>query len=323
MPVRVLNHFIRVPAVLDPLPTASRLVLIAGLACLTLLTLGCGGGGKGEKSLTQLYQEALKVPDAVQRARRLVGVAEKQQKAGDLLGASASLSSAREAANSISDPSSKASSLTIVAGGYARVEQNPGEAKQLLKDAAKAIGAIQDADAKVPALADLAISTHQYLKDSDLAAAYLKSAEDAAASISQLRTRLMAQCRIVTAYGKVDRGADAQRLSNELLELARAQADAREKSDFLADVAGAQLQINQGQAADATLAEALKASDEIATPDSHAYALLNIARKLAAAKRKGESKQLLSKAQDQALQVKDTSVRTPLMEEIDAAITAL
>lgn len=302
---------------------SKTLPLIVMIASFALLTPGCGGGTPQGKSFSEQYQDAMKLSDGTQRARRLVAIAEKQHQSGDLLGATSSLAAAKAAAYSVTGAASRASALTVVAGGHARLRQSQGEIKQILNDAAKAIDEIKDADARVPALADLAAFTGEHLKNPDLAAAHLKRAEESAAEISLPRTNVLAQSRIAAAYHKLNRPEEANRVIGTMFELSRGQDDARQRADCLAEVASTLEKMGQAEPSQAAFAEAKKAAEEITPDDSHAYALLNIAKKTSAAKRKDEARQLLSKAQDLALKVQDTSVRNPLMEEIDAAIKAL
>ena len=303
------------------MPKALPLILlIASLACLSA---GCGGGAPKGKSLNEQYQDAMKLSDGTQRARKLVALAEKQHQSGDLLGATSSLAAAKAAAYSVTDAASRASALTVVAGGHARLGQSQSEIKQILSDASKAIDEIKDADARVPALADLAAFTGEHLKNPDLAASHLQRAEESAAAISLPKTNVLAQSRIAVAYHKLNQTEEANRVIGRMFELSRGQSDARQQADCLAEIAITLERMGQAEASQAAFAEARTAADEITADDSHAYALLNIAKRASAAKRTEEARQLLSKAQDLALKVQDTSVRNPLMEEIDAAIKAL
>lgn len=301
-------------------------ILMGGVlvvACAVGLA-GCGGGApKGGKSLTQQFQEATQIPDAGLRAKKLVTVAEKQKSAGDMLGVSSTLSAAKEAASSVPDPVSRANNLNLVAAAYARLEPGSEDVKKLLKDSAKAIAEIKDADAKIPALSDLAAYTGQYLKNPDAAAAHLKNAEAAAAQIALAGPRVASLMRIAQSYHKLENPAEAQRVVAQSLEFAGRQAEPRDRADCLAEIGGALYSMANAEAGKAALADAQTAAEQIQAGDSQAYALLRIAQKASAAKRKDVAQTLLDKAKDLALKVEDGSVRNPLIEDIDTALKAL
>jgi tetratricopeptide (TPR) repeat protein len=253
----------------------------------------------------------------------MVAVADKQKAAGDMIGVSTSLSAAKEAAGSVTDPVSKANNLNLVAAAYARLEPGSEEIKKLLKDSAKAIAEIKDADAKIPALADLASYTGQYLKNADAAAAHLKTAEEAAAEVSLPGPRVANLMRVALAYEKLERPADAERVVTQALEFARSLAEPREQSDCLAEVGGALYSLKKAEEGKSALDEAQAAAAKIATDDSRAYALLHIAQKASDAGHKGEARKLLDEAKDVATKVTDGSVRTQLNEDIDSALNSL
>jgi hypothetical protein len=175
----------------------------------------------------------------------------------------------------------------------------------------------------VPALAELATFTGQYLKNPDAAAAHLKSAEESAAQIMLAKLRVQSLARIAGAYHRLDRGTDADRVVAEATDFSRAQAEPRDQADCLAEVAGALFGMGRSSAGQAALNDAQKAAAGIQAKDSHAYALLGIAQKAKAAKQTAEARRLLDEARDLAQKVEDGSIRNPLVEDIDAALGSL
>jgi hypothetical protein len=290
---------------------------------VALLALGCGGGEKPGKSLTQQFNEAMKVSDAGLRARRLVGVAEKQHKAGDLSSCTSSLAAAKEAAMSVSDAVSQANTLNLVAGGYARLDGNAEDIKSLLKESAKAIERIEDAGAKVQPLAELAAATSVHLKNKDAALSHLKSAEDAAAQIELPPNRTQAWGRIAVAYSKAAEIAEAERVMSAARSFADEQMDPRTRADCLAEIGSAWHSLKDTEQSQNAFAAAEQTAGAIEDQQSRAYALLHLAQKISKAKQKAEARKLLLAAQDVALKVKDTSIRGPLVEEIDAELKKL
>lgn len=296
-------------------------MLRPGLLLLCLVLAGCGSGSKTGPSLTAQYQAALQVQDASVRAGKLITIAESQKKAGDVMGAESALSAARDAATSLADPGSRANSLNKVAAAYGRAGDT-ATAKKLIKDSSQAIAEIPDADTKIRILADLAAVTGQHLKNPDAAAEHLATAEKAASELGTAQRKVAAQANIAAAYSRIERPADSQRVLDQVLVLAREQTDAKAKAECLGEVAAAQLRMKQTELSQATFDEAVQAAGEVADAEQRGYALLHLSKKLFAAGRKGQAKELLGKAQDAALQVKDTSLKAALVEEIDAAAKA-
>ena len=299
-----------------------RFWLFFGLLC-SIGFAGCGGGsGKAGPSLSKQYQEALKQTDASMRASKLVTIAEAQKKAGDTLGSDASLSAASEAAYSLSEPSSKANALNKVAAAYGRAGDT-STVKKLLKDTAKEIEKVPDPDIKIRTLADLASTTGLYLKNPDAAAEHLATAEKAAETIEGAQGKIAAQAKIAGAYARIERTKDAERILETVLAFARGLADPKEKAESLAAAASAQVSMKQTDAAKGTFDEAQQVAATIPADDQRGYALLHISQKLSLAGRKSDAKAALSKAQDAALKVTDSSLKAALVEEINGAATQL
>lgn len=301
-----------------------RISILVLLAAVVAIPSGCNGGApKGGKSLSQQFQDALKIADAGQRARKMAQVAESQHAAGDILGMGSSLSAAKEAALSVKDASSKATTLIYVAGAYARLEQSKEEIKSLLKEAGAAIGGIADPDARVPVLSDLAAATGTHLKNPAAAEAHLKTAEEAAEQIDGSVTKVTALTKIATAYGKLKSAEEAARVLAAATEFARARTDAREKCDCLAEVALALAGMQRAEESNAMFGEAQQAASEISDAENQGYALLNVAQKATTAKNKKLASSLLDQAAAAADKVTDSGARAPLQQEISGARKSL
>ncbi|HEX5106262.1 MAG TPA: hypothetical protein VFV87_20725 [Pirellulaceae bacterium] len=295
----------------------SFLLLLA--MSLSVAAPGCGGGSGGGKSLTQQVQDAARISDASLRAKKLAGLAEKQHATGDILGTASTLGAAREAALSVSDPSSKASTLIVVAASNAKTEQSTDDVKSLLKEAGKAIEGVSDPFAQVPLLADLAAATGTHVKNTALAASHLQTAEEAAAKIENVSIRAASLAKIAIAYGQLEgRSEDANRVADAGLEFAHSQADPRDKCDCLGEIAIALAKLQRSDDAAAAFEEAQAAAGEIATDESKAHALLGLGRKARLAKNQSLAATLFDRALDVAESVPDASVRGPLIDEIQA-----
>jgi len=297
----------------------TRVSLLLGLAFAILIgsTLGCGGGSsKGGKSLSQQYQDALKIADAGQRARKLATLAKSHKAAGDVIGMGTTLSAAKEAALTVKDPGSKSSALIVVAEAAAGLEQSQDDIKSLLREAGKAIEAVADPDVRVPLLADLAAATGKHLKNQTAAAAHLKRAEEAAAQIPGNVTKVTALTKIAVAYGKLASSADAERVLAGATEFAGGLADERQKCDCLAEIALAQANMQHADESKALFTSAEEAAARIMDPENQGYAFLNLARKAVAAKNKSRAGTLLDQASAAADKVTDSGARGSLQQEI-------
>ena len=296
-----------------------RALLLLGLTLAMLLgsTLGCGGGSpKGGKSLTQQYQDALKIADAGQRARKLAALAKSHKAAGDVIGVGTTLAAAKEAALAVKDPGSKSSALINVAEAAASLDQSPDDIKSLLREAGKALETVKDPDARVPLLADLAAATGKHLKNQTAAAAHLKTAEESAAEITGSVTKVMALTKVAVAYGKLDSSADADRVLARATEFAQGLADERQKCDCLAEIAVAQANMQHTEESRALFTSAEEAAAKIMDPENQGYAFLNLARKATAAKNKSRAGTLLEQASAAADKVTDSGARSSLQQEI-------
>jgi hypothetical protein len=303
----------------------SRVSLAVGLsvALLLLAAPGCGGKTKGGKSLTQQYQDALKIADAGQRARKLADVAKKQKAAGDVIGMGTALSAAKEAALSVQNPGSKSSALITVAETAASLDQTQDEIKSLLREAGKAVEMVPDPDARVPLLADLAAATGKHLKNQTAAAAHLKTAEEAANSITGSVTRVSALTKIAVAYGKLEEPSDASRVLDAAREFSKGLTDPREKCDCLAEIAVALAGMKRADESKTAFTAAQAAAGEISDAENQGFALLNLAQKAAVAKNRAIAPALLDQASAAADKVTDSGARGSLQQEIAAARKSL
>ena len=106
-------------------------------------------------------------------------------------------------------------------------------------------------------------------------------------------------------------------------EFARSQAEPRDQAECLNEIAGAYFSMAKAEEAQAMIADAQKAADQIQADESHAYALLHIAQKLIAAKRFEEGKKLVDRAYDLGNKVSDSSIRQQVLDDIEATSSKL
>jgi len=92
---------------------------------------GCGGGSEGGPTLSSQHQAAKAEVDPGLRAKKLVAVALKQSKAGDSAGSDVSLAEAMQAASEIKDPAGKAGALNAVADAIGQSGNSADAKKQV------------------------------------------------------------------------------------------------------------------------------------------------------------------------------------------------
>ena len=123
---------------------------------LLALLAGCGKSRSSSGgSLTSQYRNALKIPNADRRARKLLKIANDQHKGKDSAGAKQSLKDATEACQEVSDPIRRSSVFTQLADTQAQIG-NRREARDALKVASEAAAKIEGAEDRARALCRIA-----------------------------------------------------------------------------------------------------------------------------------------------------------------------
>ncbi len=295
----------------------SRIAVVA-LFLIGTAVLGCGGTKKKSsgQSLEDQYRKAMAEPDLAARASQLLTIADKQTKAGDLLGMEQSLNSAADAAKRMDDAKGKALALNRVAEAFGRVERT-AEAKGLLREVSKAADQISEAEIKVTVLAKMAYTYGKHLNSLDIATSYLQNCEQIADSIPRPEGKIDALLEVALTCHQLALTDKAKELSDKSLAAARGLDDVRKRADAVANTAATLSKMNQADQAQATFQEAEKLTGEIPDPMSRAYAWLHLSDQLKAAGRRPESQTALKQAEASADKVTDPSMRNPLLETID------
>ena len=294
-----------------------RVAVVVGLLICTAVA-GCGGSKKRSSgaSLASQYRKALAEPDLTARVSQLLVVAEKQDKAGDLLGMQQSLNDAADAAKGIDDAKGKALALNRVAEAMGRAGQ-PTEARNLLREVSKAADQISEAEIKVTVLARMAYTYGKHLNSQDNADAYLKNCEELAAGIPRPEGQIDALLEIALTCHELAMADKAKGLSDQALKAARALEDARKRADAVANAAATLSKMNKADEAQVLFQEAEKLAGEIPDPMSRAYALLHLSDELKDVGRRTDAQKALQLAEAAADKVTDSSMRIPLLETID------
>ena len=123
-------------------------VLLLGL--ILVMTVGCGGSG-GKKSgsgasLSSQYKKLLKESNPNTRARGLVALSKKQEKAKDSDGATKSLGEALKSCEDIENAEQQAGAYTSVGLAYGERGEK-GTTRKVMKKARTATDKIEDIDA--------------------------------------------------------------------------------------------------------------------------------------------------------------------------------
>jgi len=297
--------------------TRTRMASVALLLGCTVV-LGCGDGKKKASgpSLDAQYRKVMAEADLAARASRLLAVAGKQHKAGDLLGMEQSLNSAADAAKNLDDAKAKALTLNRVAEAFGRAGRTV-ESKNLLREVSKAADQIGEAEIKITVLTRMAYTYGKHLNSLDIATSYLKNCEGIAAGIPRPEGRIDALLEVAVTYHELALADEAQGLFAQALEAARALDDGRKRADSVANAAAARSKMNQADEAQTTFQEAEKLAGEIPDAMSRAYALIHLSDRLKASSRRADAQRILKLAEAAADKVADASMRTPLLETID------
>jgi tetratricopeptide (TPR) repeat protein len=298
---------------------------MSGRFCLILVALvvfsasGCGGGGgKKELSFEQQLKKANAIADEGLKAKQLATIGEKQVKAGDVLAGESTLNGAGDTATKIEDPSKRADALIFVGKAMANAGKT-NEAKKMIREAGKALDKVEDPDRKARALAKLGEAAAVQLNNPDAAAEHLKNAEAAAAKIEDAVTRASAYGDILIAYERGKQPAEADKIKTQLEEYAKSLETPRKQVDCLAELGDALSKAKKTDEATAVFGDASKIAEDIKEDEARGYAYLNLAKKLKQSGRPDEARKSLSKADDAARKVTDSSVRQTLTDDIQAA----
>lgn len=295
----------------------SQLVVVALLLIGTAVA-GCGGGKKktAGPSLEDQYRTALTEPNLAARANQLLTIADKQRKAGDLLGMEQSLNSSADAAKRMDDVKGKALTLNRVAEAFGRAGR-PAESKSLLREVSKAADQISEAEIKVTVLTKMAYTYGKHLNNQDIATSYLKNGEEIAAGIPRPEGRIDALLEVALTCHELAMADSAKGLTDKSLASARGLEGVRKRADAVTNVATTLSKMNKADEAQATFQEAEKLIGEIPDAMSRAYAWLHLSDQLKATGRRPEAQTALKQAETAADKVTDSSLRNPLLETID------
>lgn len=278
---------------------------------------GCGGGTKKPGvSLESQYRKALAEPDLAARTNQLLAVADKQSKAGDVLGMEQSLNAAADAARSIDDAKGKALGLNRVAEALAKAGR-ASDAKSLLREVSKAADQITEQEIKVSVLSNMAYIYGKHLGNQDMATSYLKNGEEIAADIQRPEGKIDALLEVALTCHELTLADKAKSLSDQSLQAARALEDPRKRADSVANAAATLSKMAKRDEANTMFQEAEKLAGEIPDPISRAYALVHLSDKLKSCGRRAEAQTALRQAEASADKVTDSSMRIPLLETID------
>jgi len=289
--------------------------IVLSYVLLTSLTffVGCGGGSSKGPDLAAEKAKALKMSDPVARSHNLVTVADRQRKVGDVMGAKSTLSAAEDAAQTVEEPASKARSLVQIAASRLR-GGDLVDGGNTLKQAEKAVDGIVDPAAKAEVLAEMA-GAYQ-AESPDKANYMLSQAKDEVEKVTDPEQKGLASVRVAAALVKADKKEAAQTFIDAAADLARPLEDMRRRADALADAAILELKLDAEKGA-ALLTEAKAAADGADSPYTQAHAHLSIAKKLAAAGKKGDARTQADKSMDLSDKVGDSSLRSELKEQIN------
>jgi tetratricopeptide (TPR) repeat protein len=257
------------------------------------------------------------VRDPGQRARRLLRVAAGQHKAKDAGGVEKSMKSATAAAEEIADPLGRASAFTRVAAMRAWLDDRL-EARRALREAVKAVGGIENLEARAVQLCAIAEVEGKRLKDPERADDILKQAVLLSEQVEDARGKANVLTNAAKTYAEIDMPDPARKLMEQALSQAQSLEDPSRRADALAETAGAMLAGKQNEQAVAALADATEAAGEIEKPYGRVFALVHIAEVFVQAGRTDKAQQLAGEADALVEQIKDAALRQQAREQAGA-----
>lgn len=235
---------------------------VGGLLLVFFLAsaVGCKKS-EGGSSLTQQYEQALKIPSDEARARKLATIGEAQLKAKDNSGAERSFAAAREAAELVTDPMQRAGVYITLAVKQATSSSVENQ-RSAVRGAAAAIDKIEIPEAKAENLADLGVLQARFV-DREVALATIQSAEELIDQVADFEGKVNVLSKVAKSYRAIRNQDEAERVLASASEMAAGIESPSERIRALIAVARTQNGAGQKKTALATLAEAVKVSEGI------------------------------------------------------------
>lgn len=268
---------------------------IVSIAFALLVTAGCGPSKTPVASYEDKIADARAEANPDSRARKLIVLGYQQaSKSQDIIGSNKTLEWAESSCEEITDPSAKAGAYTLLGGAQARLGSKV-KAGKALKEARTAADGIENMEVRIGALAGIAAVYGSHLKETEKANEVLKTAADAASKIEDPQSRAIALKDVAKAYFKSELKEAGDKSLASAIEAAGAVEDAKMRSDVIAQIAAAQA-ASDSEAALATFESALESARKADKAYSQAYALTEIAEKLAEAKHVDLARKTLDEA---------------------------
>jgi tetratricopeptide (TPR) repeat protein len=289
-----------------------------GVSAAVWALVGCGGGDGDEgPSLTQQYHEAMQIESPEGRATKLVGVATKQDAAGDSSGAERSLRDAVEAANQIEDAIGKATAFNDIAElqGQCRMLT---EATTSVKKVRDAVEEIDDEQTKVALWSKMAVTYGLYLNKKSTAEVYLKKAEELVNKLTEPADKVTALLALAYNFQRMEMQEQADGMVEAAITTAKGIEEPRGRCNAIAEVASQLVKMGRQDDAVARFDEAIAEAESIEDALSQAYALAEIGHAMGQAGMGDKGAALLDKAAAVANEkVTDRSMQTVILEQID------
>jgi len=292
----------------------SVVIAICGLSVFS----GCGGDDEGGGSLSAEADQADKIADPKMRAEKLVAIAAKQRKQGDVNGANNSISKARVACDKIArnNEADWGKTTCLVASALFQANRR-SDAEGLVKTVRDSFEEISDAYAKVEVVAALAEVYGAHMKNqASKGEVYLASVEDDAKSIQDANSRTRAFVRIAGAYHQLDAASESQRIIDIMVQAANELEDLRKRGDSLVIIAEGLAKIKMTDEADELFDAAKAVIDEIESANSRGHAFVGLARAHGRVGQSAKAQEALEEAR-QVVDKVEASMRAQLKDAID------
>ncbi len=295
-----------------------------GIGLIGLALGGCSGksdSASGKLSFREQIARAQGETDPAYRARRLIVIGYRQDKAADRAGAVETLKSAWKDCGVISDAAARSNVWSLMAEAHAGL-RNRSEARRAVAEALTAAEKIESDEGKIVALARVA--EVQYLAvDRMTAESTLQSAEKLAEKIDDPQGKPLVMCAIAEAYWNINQKDQAERVLGAALDFANSLANLKKRCPALAEIAAEEANLGRREAATRTFELSLESARGIKDLYARAYVMGELAKKLSAAGFRAKAHEVLNQAESEAAKIPQPDLQRQALEKIRVLMSKL
>jgi len=295
-----------------------RTWLVLGL--IVLVALGCRRSARGPLTYQEQVALARKDTDPESRAKKLIRLGYQMGLAKDRVGAEETLRSVWEDCDAVSKPQPRAEAFALLAEAYGRLN-NRQQSLRAVAQAKTAAEQVESAESRVTLLSRIA--KVQALSDSPAATALLKQTEEFAQQAEMDAVgKVIALCTVAGTYHELKNSAERDRLLELLSKMIESIEEPSRRYLAWCEMAVCENAVKK-DAAQKTFQSALDTAQKIKDEYGRAYALSEIARKLASAGFGGEARKVLKQAEAEAEKITQPDLQLQALERIRKLLSEL